>query len=99
MTALKDWTTYFKSLGISCGPVPSNPSAVQLLNVAGCPIFRGVETVEELEDLHTKARELSSKMERIVVLGMPFNHPQTLATLPGNILLPKARDICRAPAR
>jgi len=91
MAAFDDWEKYFSSIGIVCQQVPSNPNASQLVNVAGCPIFRAVETTKELDDLHTKARDLSSQMKRLVVLGMPFNNPQSMAALPGNILLPKAR--------
>ena len=91
MNALHDWKIYFNSLGITCQEIPSNPSAVQLTNIAGSPIFRGVETIEELDDLHTKARQKSSEMRRLLVLGLPFKHPQSLARLPGNILLPVCR--------
>jgi hypothetical protein len=91
MNALNDWIIYFNSLGVTCQEIPSNPSAVQLTNVAGCPIFRGVETIEELDDLHTKARQKSSEMRRLLVLGLPFKHPQSLARLPGNIMLPLCR--------
>ena len=94
MTALDNWKTYFQTIGVACQPVPSNSSAVTLVNVAGAPVFRAVETTAELDELHTKARALSSKMKRLLVLGLPFNHPQSIATMPGNIMLPKARVYC-----
>lgn len=91
MTATSDWTTYFGSLGINCQAIPSNPNAVQLTNLPGCPIFRGVDTVDQLNDLHTKARQKSSDLQRLLIVGLPFDHPQTVATFPGSIVLPKAR--------
>jgi len=91
MTALSDWKLYFEAIGISCQSIASNSSAVQLTNVAGCPIFRGVETTQELDDLHTKARDKSSEMGRLLVLALPLNHPQSIARLPGNITLPLCR--------
>ncbi len=91
MPALQDWKTYFNSLGLTTQAVSSNKSALQLTNVAGCPIFRAVDSTAELNDLHTKARQKSSEMERLLVLGLPFDHPQSNASLPGNVTLPKLR--------
>ena len=91
MTALQDWILYFNSLGVNCQAIPSNSSAVQLINVAGCPIFRVVESVPELDALHTKARQKSSEMGRLLAIALPLDHPQTLTSIPGSIHLPKVR--------
>lgn len=91
MAAIDDWKSYFDLVGIGHWPVDSNPNAVQLINLAGTPIFRGVDSTIELNELHTKARQKSSEMKRLLVLGLPFSNPQTITTLPGNIVLPRCR--------
>lgn len=91
MNVTQQWKVLFHEFGIKCQETPGNPNAIQLSNMAGCPIFRGVTSVSELNDLHTKARERSSHMNRLLILGLPLTHSQSVLTLPGNILLPKVR--------
>lgn len=91
MNVTQQWKVIFHQFGINCQEIPGNNAALQLTNLAGCPVFRGVTSVAELNDLHTKAREKSSQMGRLLILGLPIDHSQSLLTLPGNIVLPKLR--------
>ena len=76
MTALQDWKCYFDRIGVAWQSIPSNSHAIQLTNIAGSPLFRGVNSTVELNELHTKARTKSTDMGRLLVLGLPFDHPQ-----------------------
>ncbi len=91
MKALKQWAEFFTSLGVSCTPVPDNDKAITLNNLAGAPLFRAVKNYSELADLHTKARQKSAQMERLLILGLPFHHPGATVRLPGDITLPTCR--------
>ena len=91
MTALQDWKKYFEHFGVAWQSIPGNTNVIQLTNIAGCPLFRGVNSTVELNELHTKARTKSKDMQRLLVLGLPFDHVQGSVSLPGNITLPKLR--------
>ncbi|EHA63796.1 hypothetical protein [Synechococcus sp. WH 8016] len=91
MTAIDDWKGYLDVTGISWTSLESNNNAIQLTGMAGAPILRAVETREQLDSLHTTARQKSSELERLLILALPFDHPHTQMTLPGDIVLPKVR--------
>ncbi len=91
MTVTEFWANFFSSIGVNYLPIPGNEKALQLTNVAGCPVFRSVANTSELNDLHMKARAKSSEMKKLLVLGMPVKHPSILASMPGDLFLPKFR--------
>ena len=91
MDGLVTWKKLLKQLGVATQAIPGRSDMLQLTNVAGCPVFRVVSNLEELQELHTRARTKSSEMERLLVLALPLNHPNALMTLPGEIHLPKVR--------
>jgi len=88
---LKEWTQWFDAIGVSWKAVDSNPRAISLVGMPGAPLFRVVESLKEANELHAKARQKSEEMQRLLVVALPLQHPLTLATLPGDIVLPKAR--------
>lgn len=91
MTAISDWKRYLNACGISWIALESNKNCIQLTGVAGAPILRAVETREELDNLHTTARQKSSELERVLILAMPFDNAFTQLALPGDIVLPRVR--------
>lgn len=91
MKQLNEWTHLFTRMGLTFEAVKSNPSAVTLTNVPGAPVFKVVASCAELNNLHSKAREKSQEMGRILVVALPLNHVQTVAAMPGSLYLPKVR--------
>ena len=89
MTAIHQWRALLDALRISHQTIPGNVTSIQLTGIDGAPILRGVETTEELSELHTKAREKSESLERVLLLALPLTHPKSHLTLPGDIVLPK----------
>lgn len=88
MTALQHWEAFFSANNIACSPVETNKQALSLGGLPGAPLFRAVNDENELAILHTKAREKSHLMNRLLILGLPFDHPGCITRLPGNIVLP-----------
>ena len=91
MKHIQSWSEFFSALGIVCSEVSSNKNALCLDNIPGAPIFVCVSKAEDLQKLHTKARTKSDEMGRLMVLGLPLNHPGTIARLPGDIILPSVK--------
>lgn len=91
MTNIKQWQRWFNANGIVSETVPSNSSALVLSNLVGSPVFRCVDTVEELNKLHSLARLKSEEMQRLLVVALPLDHPMTMVQLPGEMMLPKVR--------
>lgn len=91
VSALEQWKRLFTAYGISHETIKSNSNAVSLTGLAGAPVFRAVSTTAELNELHTRARQKSQEMGRLLCLGLPLNHPSSSLTLPGGIVLPTCR--------
>lgn len=91
MTHLTKWKRWFNANGIVTEDIESNLNAVILSNLVGSPIFRVVGTVQELNDLHAKARMKSEEMQRLLAVGLPIDHPLTMVQLPGEMLMPRVR--------
>ena len=91
MTALEHWKSFFNAVGITASAVESNAGLLSLDGLAGAPVFRAVETRAELDSLHTKAREKSHQLKRLLILGMPFDNPGSIACMPGDLVLPRCR--------
>ena len=91
MKALKHWKEYFNNLGIAAQSVDSNANALSLTGLAGAPVFRAVETRAELDALHTSARSKSDDIGRLLILGLPFSNPGSVATFPGDLVVPRCR--------
>ena len=91
MSSINNWKIYFESIGLTTHEIPGRDDSIQLTNLAGAPIFIAVKSKKELDDLHTKARAKSAEMRRLLLVGLPLNHPLTILTLPGDIVLPKFR--------
>ncbi len=88
---MKHWRSYFSNLGITATSVESNPNALSLTGLAGAPVFRAVETRAELDALHTSARSKSNDIGQLLILGLPFTNPGSVATMPGDIVMPRCR--------
>lgn len=88
---LQHWTDYFDSLGLPYEAIESNTSAVSLPAIAGAPVLRVVKNQQELSELHQVAKEKSEAMGRILMLALPFTNPGCIATLPGEMVMPKVR--------
>ena len=91
MKALEQWKHLFDAYGITYEKIESNSNAVTLTGMAGAPVFRAVETQAQLSELHTKARQKSEEMGRLLVLGLPLTHRASSISLPGGISLPTCR--------
>lgn len=91
VSALEQWKRLFTAYGISHESIKSNSNAVSLTGLAGAPVFRAVESTGQLNELHTRARQKSQEMGRLLCLGLPLNHPGATVTLPGGIVLPSCR--------
>ena len=91
MTAIDQWKRYLDFLGITWTALESNNKAVQLTGIAGAPIIRGVKDRQELNELHTSARQKSSEMQRLLLLALPLDNISSQIVLPGDIVLPKTR--------
>lgn len=91
MTNINQWQRWFNANGISTDIVPSNSNALVLTNLVGSPVFRCVGSVEELNKLHTIARQKSEEMQRLLVVALPLDHPMTMVQLPGEMMMPKVR--------
>ena len=91
MEALKGWTSYFDALNISWEAIDSNPNAISITGIVGAPLFRTVETVAALNDLHSKARKKSAEVGRLIAVALPIDHPLSVASFPGEVLIPKCR--------
>ena len=91
MKGIEQWQKLFSAYGISYEKISSNDNAVTLTGLAGAPVFRAVNTYQEFEDLHTKARQKADQMGRLLVLGLPLDSVGSIATLPGDMRLPTCR--------
>ena len=91
MKALDQWKHLFDAFGIAHEKIKSNANAVTLTGLAGAPVFRAVDTQAQLSELHTKARQKSEEMGRLLVLGLPLTHRAASLSLPGGIVLPACR--------
>ncbi len=91
MKQLNLWTHLLGEMGLTFEPIKSNQSACTLTNVAGAPVFKVVTSYAELNEIHSKARTKSHEMGRLLVVAMPLNHVQSVAAVPGSLVLPKVR--------
>lgn len=91
MKALEHWKSFFSELNIAALPVESNAGLLSLNGLAGVPVFKAVESRAELDSLHTKAREKSHNLGRLLILGLPFDNPGSIACLPGDMVVPRCR--------
>ena len=91
MKQLNEWTQLFEAMGLTFEPIKSNKSACTLTNIAGAPVFKLVNSYAELSELHSKARAKSHEMNRLLVVAMPLNNIQSVASVPGSLVLPKVR--------
>lgn len=91
MRTLEHWLAYFNSLGLVTSKLACNGNAVTIDNLPGAPVFRAVQNRAELDALHTKARSISAEMKKLLILGLPFDNPASIAHIGGDLPLP----ICR----
>jgi len=91
MKTLEHWTNYLNSLGLATSAIACNGNAVSIDNLPGAPVFRAVQNRAELDALHTKARDISASMKRLLILGLPFDNPATLTNLIGDLPIPMCR--------
>ena len=91
MDAINNWKVYFEMIGLACHEIPGRSDSIQLTDLAGSPIFVVVQNKKAQDDLHTKARAKSSQIRRPLIVALPIDHPSSMMTLPGDIILPKVR--------